>query len=116
MKFIFLLLVSSILALGSTFKIVGFDKLDNSFLAIEENTGGASCCTYIHIFKTVPEIEKIYTHNSDIMEFSSNNKIIRYEDKEGIDLSIYPLCCRPKEKIVIDLTKFLNQEKMEKEK
>lgn len=77
-------------------------------MAVEEYTGGNSCCTYIHIFKTVPELKKVYTHNSDVMEFSSKNVIIRYEDKKDIDLSNYPLCCRPQEKIEVDLNEYVN--------
>jgi len=107
LKSILLFLFFSIILSANSFKIVKFEELDNSFLAIREFSNGGSCCTYIHIFKTKPRLEKIYTHNSDVMKFISKNIIIRYEDKKGIDLSDYPLCCRPKDKFEIDLNKFI---------
>lgn len=89
MKSIFLLIIFSIFVLAITFKIVTFNKLNSFFLVVEDYTAKNSCCTYIHIFKTVPELTKVYTHNSDVMEFSSKNVIIKYENKKDIDLSIY---------------------------
>lgn len=92
------------------FEIVKFEQLDDKYLAIKETTNGASCCTYIHIFNTKPKLKEIYTHNSDVIEFSSKNVIIRYEDKKGIDLSKYPLCCRPQDKVLINIEDILEND------
>lgn len=88
---------------SNKFEIVKYEQLDDKYLAIKETTNGVSCCTYIHIFDTKPKLKEVYTHNSDVIEFAGKNLIIRYEDKKGIDLSKYPLCCRPQEKVIINL-------------
>jgi len=88
--------LSYMLGNPNSFKYLNFKELDSNFVAIEEYTGGGSCCTYIHIYATKPHFKKIYTHNSDVIKFTGKNRILRYEDKDGIELSNHPLCCRPK--------------------
>ena len=79
----------------NSFKIRTFDKLSSNFVAIQEWTGGGSCCVYIHIYSTYPKFKKVFTYKGDRLKFINQDTILSYEDRTDIDTSSYPLCCIP---------------------
>lgn len=88
----------------SSFKFRKFEQLDKNFVAVQEWTGGGSCCVYIHIYATKPEFKKIFTYDGDILKFVGKNTIKSFEDRDDVDLSKYPNCCRPQKVKEIQLT------------